>query len=247
MVRRAVIVTGSEGGIGKELVRAFSNKEIIVIGIDKPAQARSECDIYLQVDLKSLADEKNITTSVKKEILSSVEGVELIGLINNAAVQLLGPFDELDLSEWIETLRVNVLAPVVLSRLLMDRLSIASGSIINIASIHASLTKPRFSAYAVSKAAIIGLTKSLAVEVGHKVRVLAVCPAAIETAMLRSGFERRQNQYDALIEHHPSKTIGNPGDFADLVVLLTLRADPFLNGAVVNYDGGISHRLHDPF
>lgn len=246
MSRRAVIVTGSEGGIGHEIVQGFTDEGVYVIGIDRLPISRSGCDAYIEVDLNSLAHEKRDSTGFQKEILSVVDGFELIGLVNNAAVQMLGEFEDLDLNSWSETLRINLLAPVELSRLLMGQLISASGSIINISSVHAVLTKPEFSAYAVSKAALLGLTRSLAVEVGERVRTIAICPAAIETELLRSGFEGHREQYEALVGYHPTKAIGEPKKFADFVVMVTLTKDVFLNGAIINYDGGISHRLHDP-
>ncbi|RTZ60769.1 MAG: SDR family NAD(P)-dependent oxidoreductase, partial [Gammaproteobacteria bacterium] len=101
-------------------------------------------------------------------------------------------------------------------------------------------------AYASSKAALVGLTRSMAVELGGRVRVNALCPAAIDTEMLRQGFADSQPGLQELSDYHPSKSIGDPAEVAKIVLCL---ADPdfrFLHGAVIGLDGGIAARLHDP-
>jgi NAD(P)-dependent dehydrogenase (short-subunit alcohol dehydrogenase family) len=118
--------------------------------------------------------------------------------------------------------------------------------VINIASIHALLTKPRFSAYATSKSALIGLTRALAVELGGRVRVNAISPAAIATPMLESGFSEDPEGLNRLAAYHPSACIGVPDDVARAALCLAEVKGAFLNGAIVGVDGGIGARLHDP-
>ena len=107
---------------------------------------------------------------------------------------------------------VNFFAPVEISKAFLDDLSKNNGSILNIGSIHRELTKPYFSAYATSKSALAGLTKSLSVEFGDKIRVNAIEPAAIETSMLKAGFKDHPDKLKKLADFHPSKKIGKPED-----------------------------------
>ena len=95
--------------------------------------------------------------------------------MNNAAVQILAPADAITFDQWRETLDTNLLAPFLLTQALLPELERGRGSVVNVASIHANLTKPGFVAYATSKAALVGLTRSLAVDLGGRVRVNAVC------------------------------------------------------------------------
>ena len=107
---------------------------------------------------------------------------------HNGKDAVLGSFEQLSASDWHETMAVNLLAPVAISRALLPELKRQHGSIVHIGSIHSQLTKPGFTAYATSKAALAGLTRAMAVELGGSVRVNAIEPAAIATPMLAAGF-----------------------------------------------------------
>jgi NAD(P)-dependent dehydrogenase (short-subunit alcohol dehydrogenase family) len=123
---------------------------------------------------------------------------------------------------------------------------LAKGCVINISSIHARLTKPNFVAYATSKAALSGMTRAMAVDLGGRVRVNAIEPAAISTDMLKAGFKDHPEQYAALEQCHPLGRIGTPEEVAALALSIVDGELRFLHGACVGMDGGISARLHDP-
>ena len=141
---------------------------------------------------------------------------------------------------------MNFFAPLVLSRLFLDELNTSRGTIINIGSIHSSLTKKGFSAYATSKAALRGLTNSMSVELGGNIRVNAVEPAAIDTAMLKQGFKDSFNTIDELSDYHPTGFIGKPQDVSQAVLFLLDPSNKFLNGSIIKVTGGINNCLHDP-
>jgi NAD(P)-dependent dehydrogenase (short-subunit alcohol dehydrogenase family) len=84
------------------------------------------------------------------------------------------------------------------------------------------------------------------VDLGARVRVNAILPAAIDTPMLRAGFRGREPSFAALKRMHPSGTIGTPADVGRLAVFLASEETSFVTGAIWNIDGGISSRLHDP-
>jgi NAD(P)-dependent dehydrogenase (short-subunit alcohol dehydrogenase family) len=93
---------------------------------------------------------------------------------------------------------------------------------------------------------LIGMTRALAVDLGSKVRVNAVCPAAIATPMLVAGFEGRPQAYQELADMHPVGRIGQPLEVARTCLLLADEQLGFLTGACIALDGGIGARLHDP-
>jgi NAD(P)-dependent dehydrogenase (short-subunit alcohol dehydrogenase family) len=167
-------------------------------------------------------------------------------LVNNAATQVLGGVDSLTVSDWHHTLDVNLLAPFVLTQGLLPPLEKAHGCVINISSIHARLTKPNFVAYATSKAALSAMTRAMAVDLGSRVRVNAIEPAAIETDMLKSGFAGQPEKFAELQACHPQGRIGSPEEVAALALSVAGGELRFLHGACIGIDGGISGRLHDP-
>lgn len=242
-----VLVTGAAGGIGHALVRAFTAKGYRVLAMDRVAQpAQLSCVQYWQTDLERLVQDDGYRTDLMAAIACAVGVNGLHTLVNNAAVQVLGGVDTLSMADWQRTLQVNLLAPFALTQGLLPQLEAAGGSVINISSIHAGLTKAGFVAYATSKAALSGMTRAMAVDLGHRVRVNAIEPAAIATEMLKAGFEGRPEKYAQLEACHPQGRVGTPAEVAALAVAIASGDLQFLHGACVGMDGGISGRLFDP-
>jgi NAD(P)-dependent dehydrogenase (short-subunit alcohol dehydrogenase family) len=140
----------------------------------------------------------------------------------------------------------HVIAPFLLAQGLLPCLEADSGSVINIASVHAHATKPGFVCYATSKAALVGLTKAMAVDLGPRGRVNAICPAATATPMLQAGFADNPTAFAQLSSMHPRGRIARPAEIADLAFFLASNQADFLTGTSIYADGGISTRLHDP-
>lgn len=241
------LVTGAAGGIGLSLVQAFTQQGYRVIGLDRMPQPDGFAGVhYLQVDLERLVQDEAYKADGLTAIRECVNQAGLSVLVNNAAVQVLGGVDSLTLDDWQRTLDVNLLAPFVLTKGLLAQLEAAKGCVINISSIHARLTKAQFVAYATSKAALSGMTRAMAVDLGGRVRVNAIEPAAIATDMLKAGFEGRPEQFAQLEACHPQGRIGTPEEVAALAVSMASGDLRFLHGACVGLDGGISGRLFDP-
>lgn len=242
-----VVITGAAGGIGRALVKTFQHAGYQVIAVDQLAcPSNLNVNHYLQVDLARTVIDKSYASHVFKEIRLCLKNSKLQGLINNAAVQILAKTDDLSRDDWQKTLNVNLLAPFFWAQALLPELELAQGSVLNISSIHARLTKKEFVAYATSKAALSGMTRAMAVDLGGRVRVNAIEPAAIETEMLKAGFEGRPELYRQLEECHPLGRIGRPEEVARLALTMIEDGMGFLNGACVGLDGGISGCLVDP-
>ena len=150
------------------------------------------------------------------------------------------------MQDWHDTLDVNLLAPFLLTQALLNNLERGNGSVVNISSVHARATKPGFVCYATSKAALAGLTRALAVDLGSRVRVNSINPAAVITPMLLEGFKGRDDQYAELAKMHPLGRIAEPSEIAQMAVFLASNKASFISGTAFNVDGGILSRLHDP-
>ena len=248
---KTVLVTGAAGGIGAGLVEALVRAGWMVLGSDHPTTPPSEhvrkcCTDWIPADLGSLSCDPHQLEVFRSSVLSAAGKGGLMAIVHNAAVQHLGSFEQLGLADWHETLEVNVMAPVAINRVLLPQLKRQRGSIVHIGSIHSQLTKPGFTAYATSKAALAGLTRAMAVEVGSSVRVNAIEPAAVTTPMLEAGFAGTPDLKAHLEAFHPTGTIGRPEDVARAVLFLLDPINCFLNGCVLPLGGGIHSRLHDP-
>ena len=215
-MQKTALITGASGGIGRALCAVFQAANYRVIGLDK---VKSEDRDHLEGDLRQMCLSQSYRSEVIEQIrefLKQSHGLDV--LINNAAVQIVKPMDEITLEDWYQTLDINLIAPFLLAQELLPELQAASGSVINIASIHATLTKLGFICYATSKAALVGLTKSMAVELGAKVRVNAICPAAVGTPMLLAGFEEKEGLFKELSDMHPVGRIAEPEEVAKAAV-----------------------------
>lgn len=245
-VQRHAVVTGAAGGIGRAIVSAFHEAGYAVIATDVVARpADLDCSIYLQSDLESTVSDEAYAEKVFASIRAALSGGGLHALVNNAAIQILGGADSLTRTDWRRTLDVNLLAPFVWTQALLPELEAVQGCVINISSIHARLTKRDFLAYATSKAALSGMTRAMAVDLGGRVRVNAIEPAAIATEMLAAGFTGRPEAYAALARCHPSGCVGSTQEVAVLTLALVDPRIGFVNGACVAIDGGIGGVLHD--
>lgn len=242
-----VIVTGAAGAIGTAICKAFAvaGHDLVAIDLRRPDNLDAHA-AFIDIDLDRYCSDRQYRDAASVRLHEAVAGKSLIALVNNAAVQILGTAETLTTEDWNRTLNVNLLAPFLLTQALLDALTVAHGSVINISSIHARQTKPEFVAYATSKAGLDGLTRSLAVELGGRVRVNAICPAAIDTPMLRAGFAAHESGLEQLGQLHPAGRIGTPDEVAALAVFLASEAAGFITGADLAIDGGIGARLRDP-
>jgi len=245
---RWALITGAAGGIGQALVETFSADGYNVIATDRvPQPTGLPCTHYLQADLAQTVSDEAYANTVFAQIKTWLGQDGLHALINNAAVQILGGVDSLGRQDWQTTLNVNLVAPFVWVQALLPELEQHHGSVVNISSIHAKLTKKNFVAYATSKAALSGMTRAMAVDVGSRIRVNAIEPAAIETEMLRDGFKNNMDGLKKLGEHHPTGRIGSPDELSRLALLLSNNAVNFCHGECITISGGIINTLHDPY
>lgn len=248
---KTIIITGCNGGIGAIMTRELIAHGYHVIGLDQgtcsaPQLLDSGSFDFIACDLFELVNDPAVQDQFNKDLSKLASFTFLFGLVNNAAVQIVSPAKDMALEDFRKTLDVNVAAAFELSRICYDKLAENQGSIVNISSIHARLSKKQFVAYATSKAALSALTRYLALDWGGTVRVNAIEPAAIETEMLKAGFgtdwPQAKDQIDAC---HPSQKIGQPEEVAEATRFL-LEGQGFLTGTIVDISGAISGVLNDP-
>ena len=247
---KIAVITGSSGGIGRALVRTYLDNGYFVLGLDRNPSESPVSEAYVQIDVSLLMFSKNepYRDSVLKKIKERLpHEVSNFVLINNAAEQILKSVAEIQWQDWENSLAVNTVAPFFLVQGLIEELSASRGHVINISSIHAKLSKTKFTCYAASKSALEAVTRSLALELSPLgISVNAIAPAAISTEMLKASLNDKPEKLRELESYHPSKSIGTPAQVALLVKTVTDQQGGFLTGAVLEFNGGIAGRLHDP-
>lgn len=128
----------------------------------------------------------------------------------------------------------------------LPELKAVKGSIVNIGSIHAKLTKRQFVAYATSKGVLETMTRTMALDLAPEVRVNAIAPAATDTPMLRAGFEGNDQGFKDLERYHPLRRIASCEEVAQAALFLAGSQAGFMSGSTIGVDGGIGGCLSDP-
>lgn len=230
MIER-VVVTGASSGIGAACVELFRTEGAEVLGLD--ILDSSSADDHLQVDL-ALPD-------CGERLLRFCGDRHVDVLINNAGVGLDKEAVRTSASEFDHVVGVNLRAPFLLSSALRPTLATRNGAIVNVSSVHAVATSKMVAAYAASKGGLVALTRALAVEWAPEIRVNAVLPGAVDTAMLSDGLFRTDSSMSDLARRHPLDRVGLPEEIAEAVVFLA--GSEFTTGAALTIDGGATARL----
>lgn len=235
----AVIVTGSAGGIGSALCNRMRADGYFVIGMDRnPSPA---ADHEIQIDMRESTALADLGARLAEKYLFKA-------IIHNAAMQPIAGAGDTPINEWIDALRVNVVAADALAAGTRRSLAANDGSIIVIGSVHGRATSGGITAYATTKAALEGWTRSAALDLGPRIRVNAVAPGAIDTEKLREGFARwgeelGEERKQILRERTALGRIGAPEEIAAAVSFLIGDDARFITGTVLVVDGGASARL----
>jgi NAD(P)-dependent dehydrogenase (short-subunit alcohol dehydrogenase family) len=190
---------------------------------------------HIQVDL---ADPANTEAAIA-EVKSRLEGGRLDALVNNAGISPKGRDGarlgtiETSIADWQRVFQVNFFAPVMLARGLMDELKRAKGSVVNVTSIAGSRVHPfAGAAYATSKAALAALTREMAADFGpHEIRVNAISPGEIDTAILSPGT-------DKIVAQIPMRRLGTPEEVAKAIYFLCTEQSSYVHGAEIHINGG---------
>ena len=236
---KVVVVTGSAGGIGQAITDKLEQRGHLVVGLDRSGCRPDSHD--RQVDMA----DTDALLAVAQELAA---GYEIGALVHNAAVQPLGAVGETSVADWIEALRVNVLAADVLAGAFRQSMAAQNGSVVVVSSVHAHATTGGITAYATTKAALEGWVRSAALDLGPDVRVNAIAPGAVDTAKLREGFDRwgpdiADGRRAVLRERTALGRIAEPSEIADVVGFLLGAQSAFMTGSVLTIDGGASARL----
>jgi len=242
---KRVIITGACGGIGRSAAAAFQAAGWHVIGIDRTAApSELEVDEFVCADLS--ADDG--VRDVRRE-LGHIDRLD--ALINNAALQVNQPLVQTSDDEWQAVMDTNVRSAFQMIREFHSALSAARGSVVNVSSVHAVATSPNVAVYAISKGALVALTRSAALELAAEgIRCNAVLPGAVLTPMLEAGLSRRPHpdgpggNLAALVERTPLGFVATPAQIAPTIVhLADTELSPYTTGQMMVVDGGATIRL----
>jgi NAD(P)-dependent dehydrogenase (short-subunit alcohol dehydrogenase family) len=239
------LVTGAAGGIGRAISARLAAAGVALALVDLDGDGAEA--LLAELCAKGVAIAADVSEAGDVEA-AAAEAEARLGpvdiLVNNAGISGVGPPKpavETPLDEWERTLAINVTAPVLFSRaVLPGMVERGRGRIVNIASMAGILCLPGRVSYAASKAALISLTKTLAVECAASgVRVNAVCPGWVDTPFIAARLAQPElrAQAEAMV---PVGRVATADEVADVVAFLVSPASRYMTGAAVAVDGGMS-------
>jgi NAD(P)-dependent dehydrogenase (short-subunit alcohol dehydrogenase family) len=237
---RLAVVTGGGSGIGRATSRRLAEEGARVAVLDvntesAEAVAREIGGVAHGVDVGD-------PEAVRAAVDAAAEELGGLSIIyNNAGTAAFNRLHELEPAEWDRVLRVNLTGVWAGIRAAVPHLRAAGGgSIVSTASISGTRPAAGEAPYAASKAAVAALTASAALEYGPSIRVNAVSPGMIRTAMTAPWFEFMPDQVERFESGTPAGRIGEPEDVADVVVFLCSDLARFVTGQNIVVDGGLT-------
>lgn len=240
---KVALVTGSARRVGADIARLLhaNNMNIVVHYNTSEREAKEICAEFNKIRPESavvLQAELNEIGGLKQLIEDAQQAFgRLDVLVNNASRFYKTPMGEVTEQQWDDLFASNVKAPFFMAQAAAPYLAQHQGSIINIADIHGDRPMGDYSAYCISKAGIIMMTKALAKELGPAVRVNAVAPGPI--LWPEGENELSDDMKKILINRTALRTTGGPGEIAKAVLFFATAAD-FITGQILTVDGGRS-------
>ena len=232
--RMRVLVTGGASGIGAAIAERFVSDGHQVAILDRVARDPTAATEVLHL-VGDVTDAEQVDAAFGH--LDREWGGELDVVVNNAGISIREPFLQVSLADWNQVLAVNLTGVFLVAqraaRRMVDR---GSGVIVNIGSVSGMVGMPNYAAYNVTKAGVIELTKTMALELAPSVRVNAVCPGYVLTAMQRAEYTEQMLQECAA--KIPLKRLGTPEEIAGLVSYLASAEAAFVTGQSFVIDGG---------
>lgn len=242
------IITGAGAGIGLATAWAFGREGARVAILDLDSERAEAAAGKLRRDgietfalAVDVADEAGVAAAFREIGDRFGAGVQI--LVNNAGIAEFASVEESSLAAFQRIMAVNVMGIFLCSKAALPSLKQSGGGIVNIASIAGMIGIPRMPAYCASKAAVIGLTRQMAVDyAAHGVRVNCVCPGRIAgTALDRWIVEQDSEAVTrAKLAKYPLGRFGRPEEVADAILFLATSASGFITGTTLTIDGGMT-------
>jgi NAD(P)-dependent dehydrogenase (short-subunit alcohol dehydrogenase family) len=238
---RTALVTGASRGIGLAIARSLVERGARVVVTARKPEALEEAVAALggphdALGIAGKADDPEHQQDVVRRTVETFGRLDL--LVNNAGINpVAGPLIDLDLGAARKIVEVNALGALAWAQEAHRAWQAEhGGAIVNISSVSGVKPAPGIAMYGASKAMMISLTESLAVELGPGVRVNAVAPAVVKTTFATALYAEGEEKVSAA---YPMKRLGTPEDVAGLVGFLVSDAASWITGETVRVDGGL--------
>jgi NAD(P)-dependent dehydrogenase (short-subunit alcohol dehydrogenase family) len=245
---KVAIVTGAASGIGRATAELFAEEgaQVVVADIDAKGGDQTVRGIrdkggdahFVHADISREADARKISA----EAIQAFGGIHI--LVNSAATFVLKGFAA-SMEEWQQSLGVNVIGTVMVTRYAVEHIKKHGGAVVNLGSISSFAAQPDFFAYSATKAAIVQMTRNMAMDLGPLgIRVNSVCPGTILTPATQRHMDKVKVTLEQFNKDEGVKTflgrIGQSREVAQAVLFLASDEASYVTGASLMVDGGYS-------
>ncbi|AVP88069.1 3-hydroxybutyrate dehydrogenase [Candidatus Phycorickettsia trachydisci] len=255
---KTAIVTGATSGIGLEVAKALAanGNNIIINGFGKPEEIQNAVNSIQEHGVR--CKHYNCDQSDPAQIKSMIsQGLEEFGqidiLVNNAGIQKVSPIEDFPEDKWEAIIRINLIAAFyTIKGVIPSMKKNGWGRIVNIASAHGLAASPNKSAYVSAKHGIVGLTKTVALEVAtNGITVNSICPGYVDTPLVRgqipdqarvNGVSEKEALENIILAPHAIKQLIHPSEIASLAVYLCSDAAKSITGTALPIDCGWTAR-----
>ncbi|WP_281633903.1 SDR family NAD(P)-dependent oxidoreductase [Flavobacterium luteolum] len=244
LLGKKYIITGASSGIGRATSIVLSKLGATLILIDLNEKGLYETAEICENSTKILALDLLDSNELKAKIFNAVSEVGKVnGFVHLAGRPYLSPLKSLNDKILLDVLKLNSIAGLELAKICSNKSVFTgeSGSFIFISSVYGCVGSAANVGYAMSKSALHGITKSLAIELASKnIRVNCVAPGFVKTNMLDSISGSFNSEYDELINRLHPLGLGNAEDVANAIAFLVSDMAKWITGSIINVDGGFT-------
>ena len=248
---RVAVITGSGAGIGRASAIEFAREGALVVVADvNLAGALETVQRIRQIGGEAHAVETDVANpesvqNLVKETLRVFSKVNV--LFNNAAIQINKTVEDTGVEEWNREIAVNLGGVFLCAKFFLPHLRATKGSIVNMSSVNGFFVEPMCAGYCATKAAIMGLTKAMAIDHGKEgVRVNCICPGYIDAGLAEGYFQAQPDPAAARASAgklHALWRIGRPEEVGRAAIFLASDDASFVTGAAFVVDGGFGSGL----
>jgi NAD(P)-dependent dehydrogenase (short-subunit alcohol dehydrogenase family) len=235
-----IVITGGTKGIGKACVDVMLGEggKVSILDIDENVEKEYGADVaFYKTDVSRKED-------VRRAIGLVIEKFgDIDVLINNAGIVKYATVTEATEEDWDLIMNVNLKSSFLCAKYAIpSMLKKGKGVVVNVASVQAFISQQKVAAYTTSKTALLGLTRSIAVDYAPHIRCVAVCPGTVDTPMLREAIKESPNPdevYQECIDMHLVKKLATAHEVAEFIGFLASDKASFITGQAYRIDGGL--------
>ncbi|MEO0333963.1 MAG: glucose 1-dehydrogenase [Bacteroidota bacterium] len=242
--QRTAIITGGSKGIGRATAEIMLREGASVVILDKDEmqiktleEATKERVLFIRCDV-------SVENEVKSAIAKAEQAFGQINyLVNNAGIQRYSTVTETSEEEWDLVMNINLKSAFLCAKHAIPYMQkIGRGVVINVSSVQAMLTQNNVAPYTTSKTAMLGLTRSIAVDYAPNIRCVAVCPGTVDTPMLQWGITQSpdpEQVYQECVDMHLAERVAQPQEIGEFIAYLCSDKAAFMTGQAYRIDGGL--------